>query len=90
MMTLVGDEVRYANGEIAYITSGTGFAITTEGKSYAIEGSHVRNGDIIEKSRHSKHAVIDIRESMPPIPGFLQEGYVAQPQKASTKPGAIH
>ncbi|HWW03903.1 PAAR domain-containing protein [Collimonas sp.] len=72
---LVGDEVRYANGEIAYITSGAGFAMTTKGKSYAIEGSHVSNGDVIEKSRHSKHAVIDIREGMPPVPGFLQEGY---------------
>ncbi|MET3132636.1 putative Zn-binding protein involved in type VI secretion [Oxalobacteraceae bacterium GrIS 1.11] len=79
---LVGDEILYADGEIAYITSGAGFGLVIDGKSCAIEGSHVSNGDVIEKSRHPGKCVMDIREGMPPIPGFLQEGYVPPPNVA--------
>ncbi|MFJ9449960.1 MULTISPECIES: PAAR domain-containing protein [unclassified Herbaspirillum] len=81
-VALVGDEVRYPNGEIATITSGAGAASIYDGKCLAVEGSHVSNGDVIETSDQKGYGIV-IRAGMPPIPGFLEEGYVPPPLKAS-------
>ena len=81
-VALVGDEVRYPNGEIATITSGAGAASIYDGKCVAVEGSHVSNGDVIETSDQKGYGIV-IRAGMPPIPGFLEEGYVPPPLEAS-------
>ncbi len=80
-VALVGDEVLYPNGEITYITSGAGLRMVKNGKSVAIEGSRISNGDVIEKSKHHSKLVLDVREGMSPSPGFLQEGYVPPPHQ---------
>ncbi|MCU4437132.1 PAAR domain-containing protein [Acinetobacter bereziniae] len=46
-VALVGDEVLYADGTISKIVSGTGKASLIEGKSIALVGSHLENGDEI-------------------------------------------
>jgi uncharacterized Zn-binding protein involved in type VI secretion len=81
-VALVGDEVRYPNDEIATITSGAGAASIYGGKCLAVEGSHVSNGDVIETSSQKGYGIV-IRAGMPPIPGFLQEGYIPPSLEAS-------
>ena len=72
----VGDEVHYSDGSIAYITSGTGAAALDNDRPMAIVGSHISNGDVISESQQSAVEIV-VREGMPPIPGFLDPGYVA-------------
>lgn len=44
---LVGDEVIYPDGSTAHIVSGSGSSISSNGKGYALVGSHLSNGDEI-------------------------------------------
>ncbi|MEI7306190.1 PAAR domain-containing protein [Pectobacterium atrosepticum] len=44
---LVGDEVTYSDGSTAHIVSGSGSSISSNGKGYALVGSHLSNGDEI-------------------------------------------
>jgi len=81
-VALVGDEVRYPNGEIATITSGAGAASIYDGKCLAVEGSHVSNGDVLETSNQKGYGIV-IQAGMPPILGFLQEGYIPPSLEAS-------
>jgi hypothetical protein len=44
---LVGDEVMYPDGSVAYIVSGSGSRLSHNGKGYALVGSRLSNGDEI-------------------------------------------
>ncbi|WP_016833041.1 PAAR domain-containing protein [Herbaspirillum lusitanum] len=81
-VALVGDEVRYPNGEIATIMSGAGAASIYDGKCLAVEGSHASNGDVIETSNQKGHGLV-VRAGMPPVLGFFQERYMPPSLEAS-------
>lgn len=47
VIALVGDKVTYPDGTTARIVSGSGSRISSNGKGYALVGSHLSNGDEI-------------------------------------------
>ena len=69
-VSVVGDEVRYPNGTTAKITNGVG---NTSGKSAALVGSSLDNGDeIISSPQGRVRRVVRAGESLPE--NFLKEG----------------
>ena len=54
-LALVGDEAIYADGSTAKIISGAGCAITVHGRSAALVGSPLENGDEIIDSPTTSH-----------------------------------
>ena len=73
-IALVGDDVIYADGVISKIISGAGKGCLINGKSVALVGSHLENGDEIVDSPNNSVAInIFIGDKAPE--GFLcQEG----------------
>jgi uncharacterized Zn-binding protein involved in type VI secretion len=71
----VGDEVIYADGSTATITSGAGFGFIDRDKPVAIVGSHLSNGDVIVESPNETLTINEL-EGEAPIPGLLDPAYV--------------
>lgn len=65
-LALVGDEVRYPDGTTAYIISGSGSSISSNGRGYALVGSHLNNGDeIISTPQNIAVLCCRAKETMP-------------------------
>ena len=69
----VGDDVIYEDGTVSKIISGAGRACIVEGKSVALVGSHLENGDEIIDSPN-KSVAINIFKGDKAPEGFLNRG----------------
>jgi len=69
-IALVGDIVRYADGSEARIISGAGVASAYEGRSIALVGSELDNGDRINGPVHNGLVVVQYADEEP-IKGLL-------------------
>ncbi len=60
---LVGDEVVYPDGKTAKIISGTGKYVRHNGKSMALVGSHLDNGDVIISTPQNARLLLEYEDS---------------------------
>lgn len=74
-VALVGDIVRYADGSEARIISGAGFASVYKGRSMALVGSELDNGDRITGPVHNGMVIVQYADEAP-ITGLLDPSYV--------------
>lgn len=72
-MALVGDTVRYPDGSQTRIVTGSGANSLCFGKSIALVGSELENGDRINGPLHDGLVLVEYAEA--PIPGLFQAGY---------------
>lgn len=73
---LVGDVVRYPDGSEARIISGAGTASVVQGRSMAVVGSELDNGDRITGPMHDGLVIVQYADQ-PPIPGLLDPTFTA-------------
>ena len=78
LIALVGDKVRYPDGSESEIVSGAGSLLVIAGRSAAIIGSELANGDHIVSTLHPVCSVIPGNQT---VEGFLKAGY--QPMKVA-------
>lgn len=76
-VALVGDIVRYADGNQARIISGVGVVLGYQGRSVALAGSALDNGDMIDGPRHEGMVIVQYADE-PPIDGLLDPNYAVQ------------
>ena len=74
-IAVVGDIVRYPDGREARIISGSGEACVYLGRSMAVVGSELDNGDRINGPMHSGMTVVQHADA-DPIKGLLDPTYV--------------
>lgn len=74
-VALVGDTVRYLDGSEARIVSGAGYALVYKGRSIALVGSELDNGDRINGPAHGGVTIVEY-EGAAPIPGLFDRNYV--------------
>ncbi|CZW49214.1 PAAR domain-containing protein [Enterobacter cloacae] len=60
---LVGDEVSYPNGRIAKIISGTGKRNKSNGRSFALVGSELDNGDVIVSTPQNGRMLVEFDDN---------------------------
>lgn len=73
-VALVGDIVRYPNGTGTRIVSGAGEASVVDGKSMALVGSALENGDRISGSMNDHMVIVEYADEA--IAGLFQPGYI--------------
>jgi uncharacterized Zn-binding protein involved in type VI secretion len=74
----VGDVVTYSDGSEAVIEDGAGFLVTSEGKSFALVGSHLSNGDcIVETLRKGRGVEVPDGTA---IEGLFDASYTPPPE----------
>lgn len=74
-VALVGDVVRYPDGSGAKIVSGAGIASVYGGRSMAVVGSELDNGDKITGPMHNGMVIVQYADE-DPIKGLLDPSYV--------------
>lgn len=72
-MALVGDTVRYADGSETRTATGSGAKSLHFGRSIALIGSELENGDRINGPIHDGLVLVEYADA--PIPGLFQAGY---------------
>lgn len=74
-VALVGDTVQYPDGSEARIVSGAGCAFVYRGRSIALVGSELDNGDRINGPAHGGATIVEY-EGADPIPGLFDRNYI--------------
>ncbi|WP_180009365.1 MULTISPECIES: PAAR domain-containing protein [unclassified Acinetobacter] len=69
-LALIGDEAIYLDGSTAKIISGAGSLFNVDGRSAALIGSFLENGDEIIDSPITSHVLRLYHDAIPPI-GFM-------------------
>lgn len=73
-VALVGDTVQYPDGSEARIVSGAGSAFVYQGRSIALVGSELDNGDRINGPAHGGATIVEY-EGADPIAGLFDRNY---------------
>ncbi|NHR04488.1 XRE family transcriptional regulator [Chromobacterium haemolyticum] len=81
-VALVGDTVRYPDGTVARIISGSGEAGVVDGRPMAIVGSELDNGDRVIGPIHNDFTITQYADE-PPIAGLLDPAYVPEPNESA-------
>ncbi|WP_088888565.1 XRE family transcriptional regulator [Diaphorobacter nitroreducens] len=74
-VALVGDIVRYADGSQTRIVSGAGAVLGHQGRSVALVGSALENGDTINGPMHEGMVIVQYADEAP-IEGLLDPHYL--------------
>lgn len=83
-VAVVGDAVRYPDGTLARIVSGAGSAMFDRGRSVALVGSELDNGDRIVGPEHKGLVLNDFADK--PIEGLFYRHYLP-PQPGAGRNG---